>query len=184
MIPCYPLSDNNADLVHPAPRADGDRGDRRRAGIARDGDPGRRSRAVRGARSASSRAPPSAPGGSIPSCRGLDPTLVQGGDFRFNPGVVVTTAAAVSGLEFDALVIPDLSPAFYPPSPERGRALYVSATRARLAVAAHSRDLVAAGVGYWWEAPVRVRVSPFSPGISPPASPAERGTRRTTTRRR
>jgi hypothetical protein len=63
--------------------------------------------------------------------RGLDPTLVLDGDFRFHPGVVVTTAAAVSGLEFDAVVIPDLSPTFYPPSPELGRALYVAATRAR-----------------------------------------------------
>ncbi len=63
--------------------------------------------------------------------RGLDPTLVTGGDFRFLPGIIVTTAAAVSGLEFDAVVIPDLSPAFYPASPELGRALYVAATRAR-----------------------------------------------------
>jgi DNA helicase IV len=45
--------------------------------------------------------------------------------------VVVTTAAAVSGLEFDAVVIPDLSPAFYPVTPELARALYVAATRAR-----------------------------------------------------
>jgi DNA helicase II / ATP-dependent DNA helicase PcrA len=63
--------------------------------------------------------------------RGLDPVLVLDGDFRFDPGVVVTTAAAVSGLEFDAVVIPDLSPAFYPASPELARALYVAATRAR-----------------------------------------------------
>ena len=63
--------------------------------------------------------------------RGLDPTLVLDGDFRFDPGVVVTTAAAVSGLEFDAVVVPDLSPAFYPASPELARALYVAATRAR-----------------------------------------------------
>jgi hypothetical protein len=63
--------------------------------------------------------------------RGLDPILVLDGDFRFTPGVVVTTAAAVSGLEFDAVVIPDLSPAFYPASPELARALYVAATRAR-----------------------------------------------------
>ena len=63
--------------------------------------------------------------------RGLDPTLVLDGDFRFQPGIVVTTAAAVSGLEFDAVVIPDLSPAFYPASPELARALYVAATRAR-----------------------------------------------------
>ncbi len=63
--------------------------------------------------------------------RGLDPSLVLDGDFQFDPGVVVTTATAVSGLEFDAVVIPDLSPAFYPASPELGRALYVAATRAR-----------------------------------------------------
>ena len=76
--------------------------------------------------------------------RGLDPTLVVDGDFRFDPGIIVTTAAAVSGLEFDVVVIPDLTPAFYPArraepaslhsgptSPEMTRALYVSATRAR-----------------------------------------------------
>jgi DNA helicase-2/ATP-dependent DNA helicase PcrA len=63
--------------------------------------------------------------------RGVDPVLVLDGDFRFGPGVVVTTAAAVSGLEFDAVVIPDLSPAFYPATPELARALYVAATRAR-----------------------------------------------------
>ena len=64
--------------------------------------------------------------------RGLDPVLVLDGDFRFEPGLVVTTAAAVSGLEFDAVVIPDLTPAFYPAgAPELARALYVAATRAR-----------------------------------------------------
>src|SRR6185436_13921480 len=63
--------------------------------------------------------------------RGLDPVLVLDGDFQFQPGVIVTPAAAVSGLEFDAVVIPDLSPAFYPATPELARALYVAATRAR-----------------------------------------------------
>ncbi len=63
--------------------------------------------------------------------RGVDPTLVLDGDFRFEPGVIVTTAAAVAGLEFDAVVIPDLSSAFYPRSPELARSLYVAATRAR-----------------------------------------------------
>jgi len=63
--------------------------------------------------------------------RGVDPVLVLDGDFQFGPGVVVTTATAVSGLEFDAVVIPDLSPAFYPVTPELARALYVAATRAR-----------------------------------------------------
>jgi DNA helicase IV len=63
--------------------------------------------------------------------RGLDPTLVLDGDFRFEPGIIVTTAAAISGLEFDAVVIPDLTPFFYPPTHELARALYVAATRAR-----------------------------------------------------
>jgi DNA helicase II / ATP-dependent DNA helicase PcrA len=64
--------------------------------------------------------------------RGVDATLVLDGDFRFEPGVIVTTAPAVSGLEFDAVVLPDLTPAFYPAgSPELARALYVAATRSR-----------------------------------------------------
>jgi len=63
--------------------------------------------------------------------RGVDPQLVLDGDFQFAPGVIVTTATAVSGLEFDAIVIPDLSPTFYPATPELARALYVAATRAR-----------------------------------------------------
>jgi DNA helicase II / ATP-dependent DNA helicase PcrA len=63
--------------------------------------------------------------------RGLDATLVLDGDFRFEPGVLVTTAGAVSGLEFDAVVIPDLTPSFYPAQRELARALYVAATRAR-----------------------------------------------------
>ena len=63
--------------------------------------------------------------------RGLDPLLVVDGDFRFEPGLIVTTAAAVSGLEFDCVVIPDLSPGFYPVGPELARSLYVAATRAR-----------------------------------------------------
>lgn len=63
--------------------------------------------------------------------RGLDPTLVLDGDFRFEAGLIVTTAAAVSGLEFDCVVIPDLTPAFWPQTPELARSLYVAATRAR-----------------------------------------------------
>lgn len=62
--------------------------------------------------------------------RGLDPVLVLDGDFRFEPGIIVTTAPAVSGLEFDSVVVPDLSSSFYP-SEELRRALYVVATRAR-----------------------------------------------------
>jgi hypothetical protein len=64
--------------------------------------------------------------------RGLDPVLVLDGDFRFEPGIVVTTAAAVSGLEFDGVVLPDCTPSFYPAgNAELARALYVAATRAR-----------------------------------------------------
>ncbi|MCW5805112.1 MAG: hypothetical protein KIT31_22260, partial [Deltaproteobacteria bacterium] len=62
--------------------------------------------------------------------RGLDPALVLDGDFRFEPGVIVTTAAAVAGLEFDAVVIPDLATGFYPPAPELARSLNDAATRA------------------------------------------------------
>jgi DNA helicase IV len=63
--------------------------------------------------------------------RGLDPVLVLDGDFRFEPGLIITTAAAVSGLEFDCVIIPDLTPAFWPQSAELARSLYVAATRAR-----------------------------------------------------
>jgi DNA helicase-2/ATP-dependent DNA helicase PcrA len=63
--------------------------------------------------------------------RGLDPTLVLDGDFQFEPGLIITTAAAVSGLEFDVVVIPDLTPAFWPRTAELARSLYVAATRAR-----------------------------------------------------
>ena len=63
--------------------------------------------------------------------RGLDPTLVLDGDFRFEPGVIITTMAAVSGLEFDCVVIPDVTPAFYPVTPQLRHAMYVAATRAR-----------------------------------------------------
>ena len=63
--------------------------------------------------------------------RGLDPVLVLDGDFRFEPGILVTTAAAVSGLEFDCVVVPDVTPGFYPSTPELARSLYVVATRAR-----------------------------------------------------
>lgn len=63
--------------------------------------------------------------------RGLDPVLILDGDFRFEPGIIVTTAPAVSGLEFDAVVIPDLTPGFWPKTPELARAFYVAVTRAR-----------------------------------------------------
>ncbi len=61
----------------------------------------------------------------------VDAVLVLDGDFRFEPGIIVTMASAISGLEFDAVVIPDLTPSFYPKTPELARTLYVAATRAR-----------------------------------------------------
>ncbi|MCE9573898.1 MAG: ATP-binding domain-containing protein [Deltaproteobacteria bacterium] len=63
--------------------------------------------------------------------RGLDVTLVERGAFPFAPGVIVTAIAEISGLEFDAVVIPDLTPEFYPAQTDAARALYVAATRAR-----------------------------------------------------
>ena len=63
--------------------------------------------------------------------RGLDPTLVLDGDFRFEPGVIVTTAAAVSRPRVRLRRDPRLTPAFYPVTPQLTRALYVAATRAR-----------------------------------------------------
>ena len=78
--------------------------------------------------------------------RGLDPVLVLDGDFRFEPGIIVTTAAAVAGLEFDAVVIPDLAPAFWPADVARARAiaLRLGDTCAGLAVAADAGRVVAA----------------------------------------
>jgi len=63
--------------------------------------------------------------------RGLDTTLVLDGAFTFEPGIVVTTGAEIQGLEFDAVVIPDVAPEPYPATPEAQRALYVALTRAR-----------------------------------------------------
>src|SRR2546430_646746 len=97
-------------------------------------------RSLRAARSrspATTARPATSPRGSraglppAPSCAGRAPTWVPDGAFGSARGGVVPPAAAVSGLEFDAVVIPDLSPAFYPASPELARALYVAATRAR-----------------------------------------------------
>jgi hypothetical protein len=80
--------------------------------------------------------------------RAIDVGLVLDGAFTFLPGVVVTTAAQVAGLEFDAIVVPDLAPGFWPATPEIGRALYVAVTRARdwlvLATPAAWSPLVAA----------------------------------------
>jgi len=63
--------------------------------------------------------------------RGLDATLVLDGAFPFTPGVVVTTITEVQGLEFDAVVVPDAAPGYYPAAPDARHALYVAVTRAR-----------------------------------------------------
>lgn len=66
--------------------------------------------------------------------RGLTAHLALQGDVRFSPGVQVTCAAEVRGLEFDYVVIPDASPSTYPDRPDARRALYVVLTRAKTAV--------------------------------------------------
>ncbi|PRQ01296.1 ATP-binding domain-containing protein [Enhygromyxa salina] len=70
------------------------------------------------------------------SCR-----LVVDGDFRFGPGISVTCVDEIKGLEFDYVVLPDVSASNYPDTPEARRALYVAATRAsaRLWLLHHGR---------------------------------------------
>jgi len=62
--------------------------------------------------------------------KGVDCRLVIDGDFRFGPGISVTCVDEVKGLEFDYVIVPDLSAANYPDTGEARRALYVAATRA------------------------------------------------------
>jgi DNA helicase IV len=58
--------------------------------------------------------------------------LVWGGDFRFAPGVDVTTIDQVRGLEFDHVFVVD--GAAYDADARSRRALYVAITRARTSV--------------------------------------------------
>ncbi len=62
--------------------------------------------------------------------RGLTARLVRDGDFSFGPGIEVTAVAEVKGLEFDYVIIPDVSARHYPSTPEHRRALHVAVTRA------------------------------------------------------
>ncbi|MBZ5709939.1 ATP-binding domain-containing protein [Nannocystis pusilla] len=55
--------------------------------------------------------------------------VVEDGEFRFAPGVEVTTVQDVKGLEFDLVVVPDLDVATYPDRADARRALYVAVTR-------------------------------------------------------
>lgn len=56
--------------------------------------------------------------------------LVEHGEFEFRPGIDVTSATGVKGLEFDYVIIPDASRGVYIDKPEDRRLLHVAATRA------------------------------------------------------
>lgn len=62
--------------------------------------------------------------------RALPARLVTDGDFAFGPGIEVTEVAAVKGLEFDYVIVPDADAKSYPDTPENRRLLHVAATRA------------------------------------------------------
>jgi DNA helicase IV len=66
--------------------------------------------------------------------RAIPVRLVWGGDFRFAPGVDVTTIDQVRGLEFDHVVIADGSSRTYGDDSASRRALYVAVTRAKKTV--------------------------------------------------
>ncbi len=63
--------------------------------------------------------------------RGLAANLVLDGSFSFGPGIEVTDVSRVKGLEFDYVIIPDVSSVSYPDTPIDRRTLYVAITRAR-----------------------------------------------------
>jgi hypothetical protein len=71
---------------------------------------------------------------------GVAASLVLDGRFTFGPAAHVTTVEQVKGLEFDYVVVPDVSASAYPDDAASRRALYVAATRAR-------HQLVLAAVG-------------------------------------
>jgi DNA helicase IV len=56
--------------------------------------------------------------------------LALDGAFTFRPGVDVTDVAAVKGLEFDYVIVPDASARAYPEGDEARRRLHVAVTRA------------------------------------------------------
>jgi DNA helicase-2/ATP-dependent DNA helicase PcrA len=56
--------------------------------------------------------------------------LVEGGEFEFRPGIDITPASEVKGLEFDYVIIPDANIGVYLDKPEDRRLLHVAATRA------------------------------------------------------
>jgi DNA helicase IV len=68
----------------------------------------------------------------------LPANLALEGAFTFGPGAQVTCVPEVKGLEFDHVVIPDVTSGRYADTAEARRALYVAATRtsAQLVLAA------------------------------------------------
>ena len=61
-------------------------------------------------------------------------------DFEFRAGIDVTDIAQVKGLEFDYVILVDVTAATYPDSVEARHLLHIGATRA-----AHQLWLIAAG---------------------------------------
>lgn len=56
--------------------------------------------------------------------------LVLDGSFSFEPGLDVTDVEGAKGLEWDYVVVPDVTAAAYPDTPESRRKLHVAVTRA------------------------------------------------------
>ena len=65
------------------------------------------------------------------SLRGIeDVRYVDDGEFLFTPGIDVTYVSQVKGLEFDYVILPDVSISQYPDTPVARRILYIAVTRA------------------------------------------------------
>jgi superfamily I DNA/RNA helicase len=73
---------------------------------------------------------------------GLSFKLALDGRFDFKPGLVLTSVSEVKGLEFDHVLVFDVTAESYPDTLESRRALYVAVTRAT-----HQLALLAAGRG-------------------------------------
>jgi DNA helicase IV len=56
--------------------------------------------------------------------------LVLRGEFSFEPGLDVTVVDDAKGLEFDYVIVPDVTAEAYPQTDEARRRLHVAATRA------------------------------------------------------
>ncbi len=67
--------------------------------------------------------------------------LVLEGNFTFEPGVDVTDVDSIKGLEFDYVILPDVTARDYPQTPEARRRLHVAITRT-----SHQLWVVSSGV--------------------------------------